>query len=139
MSMRSFPDESLNDLDKRYKRWIRKRLITGEAAAFIAEEGPGKVIASGAVFTRDIDPFPGGDRERSPHIISMFTEEPYRGRGIASQVLDKLVDWCRSNGFPVVTLSPTKKDPELYINNGFERSWIMIKRLGEPSHKPGHR
>ncbi len=129
-----FSKKALDDGDAVYRRWLGKRLRAGGAAAFVAETAGRVPVGSGAVFLRDIDPFPGGPRT-SPHIISMFTEEAYRGRGIASAIVTKLEDWCRSEGYLVVTLTPTRAEPPLYLRAGFERTWLMKKRLDAPARR----
>ncbi|MDG6913197.1 MAG: GNAT family N-acetyltransferase [Nitrososphaerota archaeon] len=132
----TFSKGALDDGDTVYRRWLGKRLRSGEAAAFVAETGNHVPVGSGAVFLRDVDPFPGESRFRVPHIISMYTEQAHQGQGIASRIVKELEDWCRSGGYPVVTLTPTRPRPELYLRAGYERSWVMKKTLSGSPHKP---
>ncbi len=131
-----FTDVSSSALDRGdviYRLWLQKRMRAKTTVAFVAETPAGLSIASGAVFLRDIDPFPDAP-STSPHIISMFTEKEHRGKGIASRILRELVNWCQAEGFRGVTLSPAPKARPLYRRVGFERAWMMVMRF--PNSKP---
>jgi GNAT superfamily N-acetyltransferase len=132
-----FTPADLEEGDRTYRKWLRERLVAGAATAFIAETAAHKAVGSGAVFLREQDPVPGRGIARIPHIISMFTEESYRGQGIASMILEKLAGWARSTGCPIVTLSPgTKEVIKLYEKCGFQRGWQMTLRFNKPAPRP---
>jgi GNAT superfamily N-acetyltransferase len=136
----SFSTADLAKGDKTYRAWIRKLMVAGEATAFIAETASRRAIGSGAVFLREYDPAPGAGVSRYPHIISMFTEKPYRGQGIATRILEKLVGWARSGDYPIVTLSPgTMEVIRLYKRSGFQRGWLMRMRLKDRPPRPRRR
>lgn len=124
-AIHAFPKDALDDGDKVYRKWLGKRLRTGVAAAFVAETGNHVPIGSGAVFLRDNDPVPGGV-STIPHIISMFTEKAWRGRGVATRILEELTAWSKERGFPGVTLTPAPKARPLYRRAGFRRGWQMV-------------
>jgi GNAT superfamily N-acetyltransferase len=135
----AFTPAELDQGDRTYGKWLRKHLVAGEATAFIAETASHKAVASGAIFARELDPVPGEVEYRVLHIISMFTEEPYRGQGIASKIVKELVNWARSSRYPpVVTLSPgTKEVMEFYEKAGFKRFWMM--KMGLKGRAPRSR
>ena len=141
-AIHTFPKDTLDDGDAVYRQWLGKRLRSGDAAAFVAETRDRAPVGSGAVFLREHDPAPGRASSQVPHIISMFTEEAWRGQGIATRIVKELEDWCRSSGYLVVTLTPSREQPELYLRAGFERTWMMRKKLtasppGSPQRKSG--
>jgi GNAT superfamily N-acetyltransferase len=71
-----------------------------------------------------------------PYLLSMYTEPRYRGLGVASGVVEKALEWCRSNGFHQLRLHASKMGRKVYLKHGFERTWEMrrrIKKLREDS------
>jgi GNAT superfamily N-acetyltransferase len=71
-----------------------------------------------------------------PYLLSMYTEPGSRGLGVASGVVEKAVEWCRSNGYPQLRLHASKMGRKVYLKHGFERTWEMrrrIKKLREDS------
>lgn len=76
-----------------YRNWLRERMSDGTMVGYLVEEKGGRTIASGLVMLRERDPPPGGGTSMIPHIISMFTEKNYRGKGIGTAMVNALLDW----------------------------------------------
>jgi GNAT superfamily N-acetyltransferase len=127
-----FPIRRLDRLDPIYQTWLRKHLAAGEAAAFIAEASPGNPVASGAVFLLGLDPSPRDPKHLNgltPNIISMFTEKPFRRKGIATRIVRRCVAWSRDHGYRRVTLDADADVASVYRRVGFKRIWWMSKAL----------
>lgn len=54
------------------------------------------------------------------YVFSMFTRADYRKRGIASTILNKLVDSAHEQGITAFELHATKEGEPVYVNNGFK-------------------
>lgn len=132
--IRQYPTQALDRADAIYRAWLRARLRSRDAVAFIAVNRSSVPVGSGAAFLRHVDPCPLKS-EVVPHIISMFTERTYRSQGIATQILSELIRWCRQEGFAEVSLSPAPRARTLYRRVGFERSWEMTRSLSQ-AHMP---
>jgi len=128
--IRPYTTTALDAADAVYRPWLRKRLRSGEAVAFIAEVGGSVPVGSGIAFVRHLDPCPLKP-EAAPHIISMFTERGYRGRGVATRIVHRLVGWGRQRGFSEITLSPASRARPLYRRIGFDRVWEMSMPLAK--------
>lgn len=126
----------LDRADAVYRPWLRTRLRSGEAVAFIAEDRNSIPVGSGAVFLIHVDPCPS-KREAVPHIISMFTARGYRRQGIATRIVNELTGWCRQQRFAEVTLSPAPKARPFYRRFGFERGWEMSMALRQVTASRG--
>jgi len=129
-AIRPYSTIALDRADSIYRPWLRKKLRSGEAVAFIAEDSDSVPVGSGAVFIRYVDPCPLR-QEGVPHIISMFTEAGCRGQGVATRIVNELAGWCRHQGFTQVSLSPAPRARSLYRRIGFERDWEMSMSLTE--------
>jgi GNAT superfamily N-acetyltransferase len=60
-----------------------------------------------------------GERSRG-FVLNMYTEPAYRRRGLAKQVLESIIAWCREQGFKAVLLHASDAGRGLYEQMGFE-------------------
>lgn len=118
-------EEEITEHDARYRTWMRPRLRSGEVLGFIAETPEGEGVGSGLVWFRSDQPRPKIPILKIPYILSMYTQEGWRGHGIASGIVRRLVDACRARGFPSVVLHASEQGRSVYRHLGFERTWEM--------------
>ena len=125
----------LDRADKAYTGWARSRMKSGTLMGWVAEN-EGKVLGGGCVWLQPVQPRPGYKLMIQPYLLSMYTEPRYRGLGVASGVVEKALEWCRSNGFHQVRLHASEMGRKVYLKHGFQRTWEMrrrIKKLREDS------
>jgi GNAT superfamily N-acetyltransferase len=60
----------------------------------------------------------------------MYTEPEARRRGTAKQLLEVLLDWCRTAGFCAVSLHASPAGRPLYETAGFQPTNEMKLTLG---------
>ena len=119
---------SLDAADPVYRRWLRRRLVNGNAAGWIIESG-GAPVASGIVWIKPVQPRPGAPRGRVPYLMSMFTEPAHRGKGHAPRIVKAALAWCKAEGHEKLELHASEFGRPVYEKLGFERSWEMRKKL----------
>ena len=91
--------------------------------------------AVGAVWARIMDDYGHVDDETPSLAISLYPA--YRGRGIGTDLLGRMLAQLRQDGYKQVSLSVQKANPaaNLYRRMGFEifrgteEEWIMVRRL----------
>jgi GNAT superfamily N-acetyltransferase len=125
----------LDRADPVYARWARSRMKNGTLMGWVAEN-EGKVLGGGCVWLQPVQPRPGYKLMIQPYLLSMYTEPRYRGLGVASGVVEKALEWCKSKGFLQLRLHASEMGRKVYLKHGFERTWEMrrrIKKLREDS------
>ncbi len=129
--------------DRAYRRWVRAEWAAGRFTAVVATEPGGRPLGSGAVWLTPSQPRPGRlATQQTPYILSMFTEDDARGRGVASGIVRALVLWCRDRGYPRVTLHASKMGRDVYARLGFRPTNEMRLDLRRPRRgggRPGGR
>jgi GNAT superfamily N-acetyltransferase len=88
-----------------------------------------RVIAGGAVV---ISPWPSHPYDlqcRRATILNVYTDPEYRRRGIARQILQTILAWCKREDFARVTLHASDDGRHLYESLGFEPSNEMRLNL----------
>ena len=98
--------------------YLKKAIPEGTFRSWLACDN-GRVVAGGAVV---IVPWPAHayDLEcRRATILNVYTEPEYRRRGIARQIMETMITWCREEGFARVTLHASEYGRPLYESLGF--------------------
>lgn len=101
--------------------YLRKALPDGTFRSWLACDD-GRPIAGGAVV---INPWPAHPYDlecRRATILNVYTEPNYRRSGIARQILQFIIGWCKQQGFARVTLHASEDGRHLYESLGFEAS-----------------
>ena len=119
----------LDEESRIFRSWLRSRLKTGRVVGWIAETGRGDIVAGGIVWLRPIVSRPGVQHLVQPFLLSMYTEPKWRGRGLASRIIDEAVKWAKKNGYEEIRLHASSMGRGVYIRRGFRRSWEMKLKL----------
>ncbi len=89
----------------------------------------GKVVAGGAVI---LVPWPSHTYDgecRRANILNVYTYPEFRRRGIARQLMQFIIDWCRDQGLAMVYLHASEDGCALYESLGFEPTTEMRLKL----------
>jgi GNAT superfamily N-acetyltransferase len=108
--------------------YLQKALPDRTFRAWLACHGA-QVIAGGAVV---ISPWPAHAYDlqcRRATILNVYTDPGYRRRGIARQLMQTMIAWCKREGFVRVTLHASDAGRHLYESLGFEASNEMRLNL----------
>jgi GNAT superfamily N-acetyltransferase len=103
---------------------IRAGLEDGSYRGWLAEDG-GRVVAGGGVVLCNFQPSPSEPRPRRAWILNMYTEPRFRRRGLARQLLERMIAWCREQGFRAVSLHASDDGRPLYEALGFQPTTEM--------------
>jgi GNAT superfamily N-acetyltransferase len=108
--------------------YLKRAIPEGSFHSWLACDN-GQILAGGAVV---ISPWPAHAYDldcRRATILNVYTEPPYRRRGIARQIMETMIAWCKQEGFARVTLHASEQGRRLYESLGFEDSNEMRLNL----------
>ena len=131
-----FPEDELDLQDRTYRRWARERLASGRLIGFIIETGRGHIAASACLWLSPSQPRPGWRGSAVPYLMSMFTEREDRGKGHATRLVRKAVEWSRSHGYNMIVLHASGAGRRVYEREGFTPTTEMRRPL---NHSPRRR
>ncbi len=109
--------------------FFSERLKDGRFHAWLVENGYRDVVAGGGLLILD---YPASVRDPSskrPLIVNVFTERAYRRRGIARELMQIMIDWCRKEGYGMVVLHASTEGRPLYEQLGFTQTNEMRMML----------
>jgi GNAT superfamily N-acetyltransferase len=118
----------LDEIEEASRGIFGEGLRNGNYRGWFAEVG-GQVIAGGGVLLLSFQPGPREPRPMRPFIVNVYTEPAYRRRGLARQLMQVMVAWCRAEGYAGVTLHASAEGRPLYESMGFEPTNEMRLRL----------
>lgn len=109
----------LNRMQEASEKYLRDAMPSGIYRAWMAETEGGMVVSGGGIA---IVPWPGSPDFPMPRrgwILGIYTDPEFRRLGIARQIMDTIIEWCRSEGFGYVSLHASKFGRPLYEGMGF--------------------
>ncbi len=120
--------DALTAMAKLSAGYLSKHMSDSSFRAWLACDGI-RAIAGGAVI---ISPWPAHPYDlecRRATILNVYTDPDYRRRGIARQLMQTMIDWCKREGLARVTLHASDDGRHLYESLGFEPSNEMRLKL----------
>ena len=112
-----------------FRRWVRSKLKTGRVVGWVAETNRRDIVAGGIVWLRPAVSRPGVQHLVQPFLLSMYTESKWRGRGLASRIVDEAIKWAKKGGYAEIALHASLMGRGLYLRRGFSRTWEMKLKL----------
>jgi GNAT superfamily N-acetyltransferase len=100
------------------RQYLRTALPSGQLIACLAES-TAQIVGTGWLVYQQIVPSPASLSGRDAYILNMYTRPPWRRRGIAREILQKLLDCARQTDCRRVTLHFVATARPLYSGAGF--------------------
>ena len=119
---------TLTEMAKLSADYLAKAMAEGSFRSWLAFDLD-RAVAGGAVI---ISPWPAHPYDlecRRATILNVYTNAECRRRGIARQLMQTMIGWCRHEGFARVTLHASTDGRHLYESLGFEPSNEMLLKL----------
>jgi GNAT superfamily N-acetyltransferase len=111
------------------REYLETALPDASYKGWLAESDDGKVVGGGGLVIAVWPGYINEKRARRAWILNMYTEPEFRKQGIARQILNTIVEWCRAEGFGNVSLHASNDGRALYESAGFIASNEMRLKL----------
>jgi GNAT superfamily N-acetyltransferase len=111
-----------------FEPYLTAALSNGSFRAWMAQARE-QVAGGGAVL---ISPWPSHPYDlecRRATVLNVFVYPQFRRQGIARQLMQTMIDWCRKQDFAAVYLHASKDGKPLYQKLGFEPTTEMRLKL----------
>jgi GNAT superfamily N-acetyltransferase len=112
--------EELDRMVEVARPWLAKALADGSYRHWLAVDGSGRVAGGGGVL---LCPWPANPHDPCTQravILNVYTEQEFRRRGVARQVMLAILQWIKGQGFRAVNLHASAEGRNLYEKLGFE-------------------
>ncbi len=118
-----------------FARWLRELMPAGIYHSWLVQDA-GAIVGGGGA---QIIPWPPGPRypgSRLAFIYNVYTERPYRRRGVARVLMEAIHAWCRANGAASVALNASSDGRPLYESLGYTVSPRPMMFLSLSGYNP---
>lgn len=115
-----FSEEEVQDIRKKLEEYFTKYLNKGFIAMIAENEN--EVLATAFMSMVERPPLIAFSSYLVGTVYNVFTYPQYRGRGIATKVMNELLSEAKLLGVVAVDLMSTEKGKSLYKNLGFQVS-----------------
>jgi ribosomal protein S18 acetylase RimI-like enzyme len=119
---------ALDAMAAKCRGWLLRKMELGEYLAWLATAPDGAIVAGTGLWLMDWIPHMVGGGVRG-NILNVYTEVEFRRRGLARELIDAAMQWCRANGVDVVVLHASPDGRRLYESMGFAATNEMRIKL----------
>ncbi len=112
---------------------LRRGLTDGTYRGWLVEAPGNRVVAGGGIIILQFQPHPRDPQPQRAWVVNMFTEPEDRRRGLARQLMQTILAWCRAEGMRFLYLHASGEGRPLYESMGFEPNNEMRLALGSES------
>jgi GNAT superfamily N-acetyltransferase len=108
--------------------YLTKAIAQGTFRGWLAEAGS-RIVAGGAIV---VSPWPAHPYDldcRRATILNVYTYPEFRRQGIARQLMQTMIAWCKKESLARVDLHASEDGRHLYESLGFEPSNEMRLKL----------
>jgi ribosomal protein S18 acetylase RimI-like enzyme len=115
------------DIDRQLYDFFQKKLSDGSLIQWLVEDKE-EIIACGAIVIYEFPPSFTNKTGKKAYVTNMYTKETYRGQGIATTLLTKLVDEVKEAGITKIWLGASKLGRPVYKKFGFQETdeWLEL-------------
>jgi len=117
-------DEGLtptNNIDIELKEYLLSSLSDGSLISWITEDD-GIIIATSGVCFYQLPPTYSNPTGKIAYITNMYTKNEYRCKGIASKLLELVIDEAKNQNYKIVRLHASSQGKSIYKKFGFKDS-----------------
>lgn len=113
----------------KFRTWLLKQMDAGEYLSWLAVAPDGSIAAGTGLWLMDWPPHMIGTGVRRGNILNVYTAQEFRRRGLARQLMEVAIHWCRENRVDTVILHASPEGRKLYESMGFTSTNEMRVRL----------
>jgi GNAT superfamily N-acetyltransferase len=119
--------EPNQEIDTELKEFFTNKMNDGSLVEWIVEDND-EIIATGAIICYEFPPTYTNKSGKKAYITNMYTKESYRGQGIATKLLTKLVAEAKTAGIIKIWLGASKLGRPVYEKFGFKETdeWLEL-------------
>lgn len=114
--------ESLDKMDTLFGLWLNERMQEGAFLTWLALDEDELPIAGAGLWLLDWLPGPITPLARKAYLCNVYTAPDYRRRGLARQLVEEVIRWCRAQEISILDLHASRFGRPLYESLGFEQT-----------------
>ena len=125
-----YSDETaLDSMSMKFREWLLEHMNAGDYLAWLVTAPDVSTAAGAGLWLMDWPPHMIGRDSRRGNILNVYTVESFRRRGLARQLMEAVLTWCRENRVDTIVLHASPAGRSLYDAMGFAPTNEMRLKL----------
>ena len=120
---------ALDSMAARFRVWLLEHMNAGDYHAWLVSAPDGSIAAGTGLWLMDWPPHMIGQGARRGNILNVYTNSRFRRLGLARQLMEIVLLWCRENRVDTIILHASHSGLTLYQSMGFTPTNEMRLRL----------
>jgi len=112
----------LDAMAEAFRPWLLRMMHSGEYLGWFAVADDRFIAAGLGLWLMDWPPHMIGPGARRGNILNVYTLPEHRRQGLARQLMQTALAWCRAHGIRAVILHASEEGLPLYEELGFRRT-----------------
>ncbi len=121
--------DKLDAMSAAFETWVTERLVRGEYRGWLVTDAQNQIVAGAGLWLLAWPATPKDQSAQRGYIFNIYTQPAFRRRGLARQLMQVILDWCRAQSIRVVGLHASDDGRALYKALGFEPTNEMRLKL----------
>lgn len=132
LEMGYLDDDAMHQMLRAFRPWLLTKMESGEYLAWFAIGADREIAAGLGLWLMDWPPHMLGPGRWRANILNVYTRLDSRRQGLARQLVETALAWCRANQLSTVILHASDAGRPLYASMGFQASteMRMVLKLG---------
>jgi GNAT superfamily N-acetyltransferase len=125
-----YSDEAaIDSMSAKFRVWLLEHMNAGDYLAWLVAAPDGSIVAGAGLWLMDWPPHMIGRDSRRGNILNVYTAESFRRQGLARDLTNTVLQWCRKNGIDTIVLHASPAGRSLYDEMGFTATNEMRLKL----------
>lgn len=112
-------EQALDAMSDAFRPWLRRKMEAGEYLGWFVLASDSSIAAGLGLWLMDWPPHMTASGPWRGNILNVYTEPPYRRRGMARGLVRMALDWCAEHRVGAVILHASAEGRGLYESLGF--------------------
>jgi len=112
-------EAALNSMSAKFRTWLLAHMNAGDYHAWVVAAPEGSIVAGAGLWMMDWPPHMIGQGTLRGNILNVYTLENFRRRGLARELMDAILLWCRETHVDTIILHASPSGRNLYEAMGF--------------------
>ena len=110
---------ALDSMTVKFRVWLLAHMNAGDYHAWLISAPDGSIAAGAGLWLMDWPPHLIGKSQKRGNLLNVYTVKHFRRRGLARELMDAVLLWCRENDVDTVILHASPEGKTLYESMGF--------------------
>jgi len=120
---------ALSSMSAKFRPWLLAHMNSDDYLAWLIEAPTGSIAAGAGLWLMDWPPHLIGKAAHRGNILNVYTHPDFRRRGLARELMQTALDWCKENRVDTIILHASPEGRSLYQSMGFTPTNEMRLRV----------